>query len=131
MARILPSRKACAVNPLKMSAPLGGAMAFMGLDGCLPLLHGSEVFDDVAKRSDHQPSTIVQAILKRAKELNEKGIAWHHHMLFPDCQFNSHPGKFCLMLEDPETGKTYESVTDQEPIFDLQQIEPLYTAQTI
>ena len=42
MARILPSRKACAVNPLKMSAPLGGAMAFMGLDGCLPLLHGSQ-----------------------------------------------------------------------------------------
>jgi nitrogenase molybdenum-iron protein NifN len=42
MARIIPTRKACAVNPLKMSAPLGGAMAFMGLDGCLPLLHGSQ-----------------------------------------------------------------------------------------
>jgi len=42
MARIVTSRKSCAVNPLKMSAPLGGAMAFMGLDGCLPLLHGSQ-----------------------------------------------------------------------------------------
>lgn len=42
MAKILSARKACAVNPLKMSAPLGGAMAFMGLDGCLPLLHGSQ-----------------------------------------------------------------------------------------
>lgn len=42
MARLVSSRKACSINPLKMSAPLGGAMAFMGLDGCLPLLHGSQ-----------------------------------------------------------------------------------------
>jgi nitrogenase molybdenum-iron protein NifN len=42
MARLIASRKACAVNPLKMSAPLGASMAFMGLDGCLPLLHGSQ-----------------------------------------------------------------------------------------
>ncbi|MBF0168036.1 MAG: nitrogenase iron-molybdenum cofactor biosynthesis protein NifN [Alphaproteobacteria bacterium] len=42
MARIVNARKSCATNPLKMSAPLGGAMAFMGLDGCLPLLHGSQ-----------------------------------------------------------------------------------------
>ncbi|MBF0267596.1 MAG: nitrogenase iron-molybdenum cofactor biosynthesis protein NifN [Alphaproteobacteria bacterium] len=42
MARLVHTRKACAANPLKMSAPLGGAMAFMGLDGCLPLLHGSQ-----------------------------------------------------------------------------------------
>lgn len=42
MAKIVSSRKACSINPLKMSAPLGGAMAFMGLDGCLPLLHGSQ-----------------------------------------------------------------------------------------
>ncbi|MBY0431316.1 MAG: nitrogenase iron-molybdenum cofactor biosynthesis protein NifN, partial [Rhodospirillales bacterium] len=42
MASIRSSHKSCAINPLKMSAPLGGAMAFMGLDGCMPLLHGSQ-----------------------------------------------------------------------------------------
>lgn len=42
MARILHSNKACSTNPLKHSAPLGGALAFMGLDGCMPLLHGSQ-----------------------------------------------------------------------------------------
>ncbi|WP_142847676.1 nitrogenase iron-molybdenum cofactor biosynthesis protein NifN [Telmatospirillum sp. J64-1] len=42
MAEIVTSHKACSVNPLKMSAPLGGAMAFMGLDGCMPMLHGSQ-----------------------------------------------------------------------------------------
>lgn len=34
--------KPCSINPLKMSAPLGGALAFMGLEGCLPLLHGAQ-----------------------------------------------------------------------------------------
>ncbi|MBR1163241.1 nitrogenase iron-molybdenum cofactor biosynthesis protein NifN [Bradyrhizobium elkanii] len=34
--------KACAVNPLKMSQPIGGAFAFMGLSGAMPLLHGSQ-----------------------------------------------------------------------------------------
>lgn len=34
--------KACAVNPLKSSPALGGALAFLGVDRCLPLLHGSQ-----------------------------------------------------------------------------------------
>ncbi|MFG1419686.1 nitrogenase iron-molybdenum cofactor biosynthesis protein NifN [Xanthobacter sp. V0B-10] len=42
MAKLIPSRKACTVNPLKMSQPIGGALAFMGLRGCMPLLHGSQ-----------------------------------------------------------------------------------------
>ena len=42
MARVTLSKKACTVNPLKMSQPLGGALAFMGVDGCMPLLHGSQ-----------------------------------------------------------------------------------------
>lgn len=42
MAEIVLPKKSCSVNPLKMSAPLGGAMAFMGIDGCMPMLHGSQ-----------------------------------------------------------------------------------------
>ena len=42
MAEILHPRKNLSINPLKMSQPLGGAMAFMGLAGCMPLLHGSQ-----------------------------------------------------------------------------------------
>jgi nitrogenase molybdenum-iron protein NifN len=42
MARVITSKKACAVNPLKMSQPIGGALAFMGLSGCMPVLHGSQ-----------------------------------------------------------------------------------------
>jgi nitrogenase molybdenum-iron protein NifN len=42
MARVATSKKACTVNPLKMSQPVGGALAFMGVKGCMPLLHGSQ-----------------------------------------------------------------------------------------
>jgi nitrogenase molybdenum-iron protein NifN len=42
MAKVLTSNKACTVNPLKMSQPVGGALAFMGVNGCMPMLHGSQ-----------------------------------------------------------------------------------------
>ena len=42
MAKVVTSKKACTVNPLKMSQPLGGALAFLGIKSCMPLLHGSQ-----------------------------------------------------------------------------------------
>ncbi len=42
MATVTPSRKACAENPLKSSTPLGAALAFLGVDGSVPLFHGSQ-----------------------------------------------------------------------------------------
>jgi len=42
MALVTESKKACAVNPLKMSQTLGAAYAFMGLAQCMPLMHGSQ-----------------------------------------------------------------------------------------
>lgn len=42
MAVVIESKKACAVNPLKMSQPLGASFAFLGLDACMPLMHGSQ-----------------------------------------------------------------------------------------
>jgi len=42
MAAVVESKKACAVNPLKMSQPLGASFAFLGLDACMPVMHGSQ-----------------------------------------------------------------------------------------
>jgi nitrogenase molybdenum-iron protein NifN len=42
MALVTESKKSCAVNPLKMSQPLGAAYAFMGLGACMPVMHGSQ-----------------------------------------------------------------------------------------
>lgn len=42
MAAVVESKKACTVNPLKMSQPLGASYAFMGIDRCMPMMHGSQ-----------------------------------------------------------------------------------------
>lgn len=42
MTVIVSSGKHLSINPLKMSQPLGGALAFMGIDRCMPLFHGSK-----------------------------------------------------------------------------------------
>ena len=42
MAHVVESKKACTVNPLKMSQPLGASYAFMGLESCMPVMHGSQ-----------------------------------------------------------------------------------------
>ncbi|TIN74964.1 nitrogenase iron-molybdenum cofactor biosynthesis protein NifN [Mesorhizobium sp.] len=42
MTRILSKNKSASVNPLKSSQPLGAALAFLGVEGAMPLLHGSQ-----------------------------------------------------------------------------------------
>lgn len=42
MAEIVQSKKALAVNPLKVSQPVGASLAFLGLGRSLPLMHGSQ-----------------------------------------------------------------------------------------
>ena len=42
MANVVETKKACSVNPLKMSQPLGASLAFLGLDSCMPVMHGSQ-----------------------------------------------------------------------------------------
>ncbi|MBD5803336.1 Nitrogenase molybdenum-iron protein beta chain [Azoarcus sp. Aa7] len=42
MAKIVIPKKACAVNPLKMSQPLGASYAFLGMNRCMPVMHGSQ-----------------------------------------------------------------------------------------
>jgi nitrogenase molybdenum-iron protein NifN len=42
MATVTHIKKSCAVNPLKMSQPIGAALAFAGLNNCMPTLHGSQ-----------------------------------------------------------------------------------------
>ena len=42
MAAIVHSKKALAVNPLKVSQPVGASLAFLGLARSLPLMHGSQ-----------------------------------------------------------------------------------------
>lgn len=92
------------------------------------LLHG----DDVVKEKGTQtskPSETVQKLLDRARELQSKGIYWHHHLLFPGCMFNDEKEKYCIVFEDPETKDIMRSVSDIEPKADLQHIEGMFYNQ--
>jgi len=42
VTKVIARRKAVAVNPLKQSQPLGAALAFLGIQGAMPLFHGSQ-----------------------------------------------------------------------------------------
>lgn len=42
MARIVHPKHALSTNPLKSSAPLGAAMAYLGIERAIPLFHGSQ-----------------------------------------------------------------------------------------
>jgi nitrogenase molybdenum-iron protein NifN len=42
MAHVSHPSKAAAVNPLKMSQPLGASYAFLGMNHCMPVMHGSQ-----------------------------------------------------------------------------------------
>ncbi|NBV74542.1 MAG: nitrogenase iron-molybdenum cofactor biosynthesis protein NifN [Methylococcaceae bacterium] len=42
MAEIIKRQKALSVNPLKASQPMGGALACLGFDRAVPMLHGSQ-----------------------------------------------------------------------------------------
>jgi nitrogenase molybdenum-iron protein NifN len=42
MAEILKRAKPLAVNPLKVSQPIGAALAFLGLRNAIPMLHGAQ-----------------------------------------------------------------------------------------
>jgi nitrogenase molybdenum-iron protein NifN len=42
MASVKTPFKAAAVNPLKMSQPLGASYAFLGMNRCMPVMHGSQ-----------------------------------------------------------------------------------------
>lgn len=42
MAQIIQTKKALAVNPLKVSQTVGAALAFLGMNRSLPLMHGSQ-----------------------------------------------------------------------------------------
>ncbi len=40
--KVITRKKSVAVNPLKQSQPLGAALAYLGIKGMMPLLHGSQ-----------------------------------------------------------------------------------------
>lgn len=93
------------------------------------ILHGNVVQPQQDQEVKSQPSPSAWEIIQRAKQLNQQGIAWHHHMLFPGCKYNKHKDKWVIIFEDKLTGEILESVSDTEPKNDLKYIETLFYQQ--
>jgi hypothetical protein len=49
---------------------------------------------------------------------------WHHHMHFPTCAFNPHPGQWSISVESPD--ETFSEVFVEEPRDILREIEVIY-----
>lgn len=98
-------------------------------EALLRLLHGNKIMDE--KEELGEVSEKVKGMMKRAKELNENGYFWHHHVLFPYCTYNSHPGKWTVVLEDTQKKEKMESESDEEPKADMKEIEPAFYHQNI
>jgi hypothetical protein len=92
------------------------------------LLHGAKILQG-AGAATQATNEITSSIIARARDLNSHGVAWHHHMLFPDCALNPSPGKWTLLFEDPETGEKLSATYDSEPLNDLREVEVLFYAQ--
>ncbi len=89
------------------------------------LLHGKDVLHVETTSAEYTPTAVMKEMIDRAKELNSQQKPWHHHMLFPDCKFNS-SGKWMLFFECAEPSEELSSLSETEPTEDLKQIETLF-----
>jgi hypothetical protein len=92
------------------------------------MLYGDEILDK-DKGATESSNEKMQAVLRRAKELNARNIFWHSHLLSPDCIFNKHKGKWDIVFEEAGKDEVIEVLYDEEPVEDLRRIEILYYEQ--
>lgn len=93
----------------------------------LTVLHGKNILGKGSTKTRHSEST--KLILAKARQLNREGKFWHHHVFFPVCIFNKHPGKWNITFEDQQTGGVIESLSVVEPEDDQREVEILYYLQ--
>lgn len=91
-------------------------------------LHGNKIIEN--KKTDLEiTDENVKLVLKKAAKLNEQGVSWHHHMLFPNCIFNKHKGQWNITFEDSQENKIIEFLSKDEPKNNLRAIESLFYQQ--
>lgn len=98
-----------------------GTQAFPEVDKALvKMLHGDDILDASALTGAGGDC----ALLHQLQDVQAQGVAWHHHMHFPDCVFNPHPGDWSIAVETP-TG-AFSEAFPAEPVDVLRAVEVLY-----
>lgn len=101
-----------------------GTEAFPEADKVLvKMLHGDDILDPAAAKGGSEAAKD-SLLLAHILRLQEKGLRWHHHMHFPGCAFNPHPGKWSIGVESP--GAFYAEAFDDEPVDTLREVEVIY-----
>jgi hypothetical protein len=68
----------------------------------------------------------IKPIVDQCEVYSRDNILWHHHLFFPDCIFNEHPGKWNIVMEGSGQSKIMNALYDQQPVEDFQQLEIAY-----
>ncbi|MDQ2068113.1 hypothetical protein Q9295_17205 [Xinfangfangia sp. CPCC 101601] len=84
------------------------------------MLHGDDILDAAAVTGDLPDSLLVDHV----RGLQARGAPWHHHMHFPTCAFNPHPGQWSISIE--AQGSFMSEAYADEPIDVLRQVEVYY-----
>lgn len=87
------------------------------------LLHGADILDHPSA-PDAPETEGASRLLAHLRALQAAGEAWHHHMHFPGCVFNPHPGKWSISVESE--GLLLAEAYDAEPVDVLRQVELAY-----
>ncbi len=87
----------------------------------LKLRYGEKILEKPANEARQDISA--NPLLNQCREFQRNQLPWHHHMLFPDCIFNEHRGKWNIVLEGGEPAICINELSDEEPLALLRELE--------
>ena len=64
------------VNPFKLSQPMGATLAFLGVDRCMPLMHGGQGCTSFTKVQGFELPALLGAIRSFNRAANDARSAW-------------------------------------------------------
>ena len=91
------------------------------------LLHGEDVLQSASHDEHCEHALVSSPLLDRVRRLSNEGTHWHHHMHFPECVINPHPGQWTLSI-DTENEQFTEIYAD-EPFDVLRELEVIHFAE--
>lgn len=89
------------------------------------ILHGDDILDADKIADDGSEGQESSTLLALVEDLDGRGVAWHHHMHFPDCVFNPRRGQWAISVEHGDGAVADESYAE-EPVDVLRRIEVAY-----
>lgn len=93
------------------------------------MLHGDDILDPGRSHgaTGATGAPVESKVLDEVRAAVAGGVAWHHHMCFPDCILNREPGKWTILVESGDHACL--EVWDTEPTDVLWELEILCFSQ--